>query len=656
MGNPVRQPRRAPRIATPLRLAAAMGALALGLAPISAIAAEHGAVPLAAADAASDAGGADTPNPFADVPRDNWAYDAVQKLAADGILTGYPNQRFKGRQPMTRYEMAVLVNRAMVAVQSKMAASEQVDQANIDALRRLVDAFRSELKTLDKRVAAVEKQSAETTKQTLVNTDTLKAAQVHIQYWARPGTFFQSVGAVNGPTTRNGIAPGAPIPGGYGPAPLGSGLLGPVGSSAGGAQNSLQTGAYQHGTAWQDLRLVISGQTTNRLSYYVRLENAQRFEAANYQSNSTPAYCTTAAASTVTGVNGCSAGGFNTGNTPVRLNQAWVSYNSPSGIYAKVGRFQEDEGPYNIMSQTLGAFMNGVQLGYNNKRLATYVAYGTGDSALTNQALNNVGCAFDQKICVGSNQYQIIGKADYMVTRRTNFGLAYDYDAGAGSAFWNPAAGLCNPVAGAPAGTTGVTTSSTAVACPSGTALTSTAAGPVTGAYQTKTIPIATGGLYLTQLIGSKFKVTAEGTHRFGNDPFTGRSWSGADGLYAVVDYSTAGNFFLGPLFPALGPASHANVVELGYGSAGLNAQHPDIGYAALLGYQSFYYPSLTGMQYQYATFQHWFNRNVRAGLIYEHFGNQRGVQIPAGSLACPGCAVTTVNGNALFLETYFVL
>ena len=30
-------------------------------------------------------------NPFSDVPANSWAYDAVNKLAAEGIIDGYPN-------------------------------------------------------------------------------------------------------------------------------------------------------------------------------------------------------------------------------------------------------------------------------------------------------------------------------------------------------------------------------------------------------------------------------------------------------------------------------------------------------------------------------------------------------------------------------------
>jgi hypothetical protein len=44
--------------------------------------------------------------PFADVPFDHWAYQEVSDLHDEGILEGYPDGSFIGKQPMTRYEFA----------------------------------------------------------------------------------------------------------------------------------------------------------------------------------------------------------------------------------------------------------------------------------------------------------------------------------------------------------------------------------------------------------------------------------------------------------------------------------------------------------------------------------------------------------------------
>src|SRR3954447_1993937 len=49
-----------------------------------------------------------------DVPPDHWAYAAVQDLASKGLLLGYPDGSFIGSRALTRYEMAVIVQRVLV--------------------------------------------------------------------------------------------------------------------------------------------------------------------------------------------------------------------------------------------------------------------------------------------------------------------------------------------------------------------------------------------------------------------------------------------------------------------------------------------------------------------------------------------------------------
>lgn len=83
-------------------------------------------------------------NPFSDVPANSWAYDAVNKLAAEGIIDGYPNGSFGGDRLMTRYEMAQIVAKAMAK------------GANVD---RLAAEFADELDSLGVRVAGLEKKS-----------------------------------------------------------------------------------------------------------------------------------------------------------------------------------------------------------------------------------------------------------------------------------------------------------------------------------------------------------------------------------------------------------------------------------------------------------------------------------------------------------------
>lgn len=55
--------------------------------------------------------------PFADVPQDHWAYDAIARLAQNGVIEGYPDGTFKGKRTMTRYEFAVAIARIMDQLQ-----------------------------------------------------------------------------------------------------------------------------------------------------------------------------------------------------------------------------------------------------------------------------------------------------------------------------------------------------------------------------------------------------------------------------------------------------------------------------------------------------------------------------------------------------------
>jgi hypothetical protein len=58
--------------------------------------------------------------PFADVPTDHWAYDAVNELAALGVFNGYPDGTFGGKRALTRYEFAVALQRMLQDVQRRI--------------------------------------------------------------------------------------------------------------------------------------------------------------------------------------------------------------------------------------------------------------------------------------------------------------------------------------------------------------------------------------------------------------------------------------------------------------------------------------------------------------------------------------------------------
>jgi hypothetical protein len=104
--------------------------------------------------------------PFADVPTDHWAFDAIAELAAKGIVEGYPDGTFKGDRAMTRYEIAMVVARLLARIEAikipAPAAPPKIDvsRADIATLQRLINEFRAELAALGVRVTAVEEELA----------------------------------------------------------------------------------------------------------------------------------------------------------------------------------------------------------------------------------------------------------------------------------------------------------------------------------------------------------------------------------------------------------------------------------------------------------------------------------------------------------------
>lgn len=67
-----------------------------------------------AVGAALLAGGAsadDARKPFPDVPQAHWASDAIQQLASQGVLRGYPDGTYGGKRAVTRFEAAMALQR-----------------------------------------------------------------------------------------------------------------------------------------------------------------------------------------------------------------------------------------------------------------------------------------------------------------------------------------------------------------------------------------------------------------------------------------------------------------------------------------------------------------------------------------------------------------
>src|ERR1700722_20348185 len=77
--------------------------------------------------------------PFSDVPANHWAYQYIQSLAADGIIDGYPDGKFKGDRPLTRYEMAVVIARVIAKLQENEKPYTGPTKQDLDKLQKLID-------------------------------------------------------------------------------------------------------------------------------------------------------------------------------------------------------------------------------------------------------------------------------------------------------------------------------------------------------------------------------------------------------------------------------------------------------------------------------------------------------------------------------------
>jgi len=91
-------------------------------------------------------------NPFVDVPLNHWAYDAVQSLAAKGVIVGYPDGTFGGAKSLTRYEFAEAVAKALASVEAAGYASAD----DVAVLEKLAIEFADELASLGVTVADLE--------------------------------------------------------------------------------------------------------------------------------------------------------------------------------------------------------------------------------------------------------------------------------------------------------------------------------------------------------------------------------------------------------------------------------------------------------------------------------------------------------------------
>ena len=574
-------------------------------------------------------------NPFSDVPPNSWAYQAIAKLASEGLIKGYPDGQFKGQRPITRYEAAVLVNRVVDYLEAKISAGQKVSADDMATVKALVDQFRPELAAVQAHLKDLDTKVAALTAQTKANTDTLNRQQFHLSLFVRPGDYQANVGVMTNYFGAGTVAPGCAA------APCASkpNTAVTTGSNPGGgvgSVNHLVSGQNTFGTAWADLRLNFNGVIDPRWSYATRLELKYYAENAGLPTGSaatTPNFCPNVPAAgagfSATATTGC-VSDYPYGTT--RVDIMALKYNDPSGLHMQIGKilpvYGNDlggQGPQMILSD----YFTGAEIGYAKPNgLDANVGYyfwfpgasstNNGASTLNNtQTQANGGATFGpgQNGTAQTSQGIWADAAYTFMPHHLNVGAAYLATNGYTGSYWNPAA------------TTGYTAAEVA--------------GGVSGLYQAATIPINTGSVFGTYKFNGPIWLQAEFSHRFGNDPYTGAVWSQPNAVWAVA---TVGNY--------AGPTGTL-WAEAGYIGSGFNSMSPESNITSTTGYNQLYLSNPGGYQIYYVG-GHWKVAPViDFSVVYQHYQLLPGITIPASSTACPGCYLSADNRNMVFADLW---
>lgn len=573
-----------------------------------------------------------------DLPSNSWAYQSIIDLVNDGIIVGYPDGKFKGSRPLTRYEAAVMVERAVQYVTKKLAnpaTAPEVTSKDIDAVRALLDEFRGDIVSLRIRVADIDDrlkkvEVAEKNVEATQKNDaaTLARAKIGLVDQIRAGSFTDSVAAFNGD--------GRALQSNVALTPIGGQTQ--VGAGGNASAGRWLTGQNSSGYGYQLLRFLLDGQLDKATSYHVRLENVYNWDAANAFQAGAVNGTSTPGGLAVSSPN--FTGGTYPRNTGIRFNYGYVQYLSPSGFLAEAGRINETDG-------TLGLAwadqFNGAEIGYLrgpvNARVGYFFDYPgenqiQGTCAVRNNAppLGAAVPAVTGLPC-GVTSQTMLADVQYNATKSLTVGAAFDDGISAVVSGWNPSvcytgAATCTPAA-------------IGAACAVGSVC-----NPV-GLYQNVVTNLPIGSIFARWADPNQFgknlglAIEAEGLTRFGNDPFTHASWQQAQALWVQGK------------FGQYNPRQYGAYLEGGFIQAGLNSTGAHTGIESGTNYEGQFLGSPNGYRIGYVGANYWFSQFGRISLVYNAYDLIPGTTFPLGSATCPGCFMTHDIGQAVFLQTY---
>jgi hypothetical protein len=627
---------------------------------------------------------------FSDVPSSSWAYAAVKELADKGYVVGYPDKTYKGDRPLTRYEMAIVVERVADTFEKQLIAGKTVEAADFATLNKLVKEFGNEIASIQGHLNALQIEADATQKQVGTQQSQIGALQdfnrrasIRLQAFTRTFAYGANVNA-NCPTL------GRPSPGSATSIQTYCNKTGPGNALLQGArtasylqapdndpQSSFANGQHNQGETYNYSQLAIAGQPSLNTAFLVQFGAGVRPSSNTGSSTVSPGYClaqqnylngNAAESSTLTNCNSTAsqaayADGLN--NFVPSFQNVWIQQSiQNSGVFLRVGHLQMATNP-EIPLFLGGDYFWGGMLGISKGPLGAFIAYGTGNSAATNLALDNVPYAHG-KLFAETDYTFHVGHGQILVT-----GMYQNYTGG-NSTLWDPSAVMCTG-AGATAGGARYFANTKAVpftSCgPGYSPITYTNGAPITGAYLSQannnptlttltaggTASFITPGLATevnqTGVLGGitadfgKLHASFSGSIKLGNDPYTGAPWVGNLAGAWLVDY--------GPWRPGVrGNHGRFTYETQGYATQfnGMLSNQLPLSSSAL----SNSWSSNFGSQYWAEVgVKYWTSDNTYFNIGYGRAGLLPNTTIPAGGLTCPGCVISGFGQNAGFLEYY---
>ena len=118
---------------------------------------------------------------LSDVRSTDWAFTALQSLVERyGVIAGYPDRTFRGKQALSRYEFAAGLNSALDKINEIISAglADKVGKEDLATLQKLQEEFAAELATLRGRVDALDAKTAKLESQQFSTTTKLRGEAI----------------------------------------------------------------------------------------------------------------------------------------------------------------------------------------------------------------------------------------------------------------------------------------------------------------------------------------------------------------------------------------------------------------------------------------------------------------------------------------------